>query len=243
MRAVIGLLASVCIVSACAKRESPAAEGDGFASRRAAMVAHQIGARGVSDPGVLDAMRSVPRHLFVPESEVPYAYDDHPLPIGLGQTISQPFMVAAMSELAQVRPGDTVLEVGTGSGYQAAVLDCMGARVFTIEIVEELARTAAERLARLGYTNTTVRAGDGYAGWPEHAPFDAVLVTAGATHVPQPLVDQMKPGAKMVIPVGPTLDVQSLKVLTKRADGGVDEQDVMPVRFVPLTGEGQRRSE
>lgn len=205
------------------------------------MVAHQIEARGVRDPAVLAAMRTVPRHRFVPEYLQAESYEDYPLPIGLQQTISQPFIVAAMTELLAARPGDRVLEVGTGSGYQAAVLAHLGAQVYTIEILEPLATAAAERLRQLGFTNVQVRAGDGYAGWPEVAPFDGILVTAGAEHVPPPLVEQLKPGGRMVIPVGPSDDTQWLKLLVREADGRLREQDIMAVRFVPLTGARARR--
>jgi protein-L-isoaspartate(D-aspartate) O-methyltransferase len=218
-------------------RSSEARPGDECADARVAMVAHQIEARGIGDAAVLEAMRRVPRHLFVPPAWRSHAHEDGPLPIGHEQTISQPYIVAAMTELLGVGPGDVVLEVGTGSGYQAAVLAEIVRDVYTIEIVEPLAREADARLRELGYTNIHARAGDGYVGWPEAAPFDGILVTAGADHVPQPLVDQLKPGKRMVIPVGASLNNQSLKVLTKLHDGRVDEQDVMAVRFVPLTGE------
>lgn len=209
---------------------------DRWALFRGEMVDRQIAARGVRDEAVLEAMRAVPRHRLVPEDVRPYSYEDTPLPIGFGQTISQPYIVALMTELAQVKPGQRVLEVGTGSGYQAAVLAQMGAEVYTIEIVEPLAERAARDLASLGYTNVHVRAGDGYLGWPEAAPFDAVIVTAGATHVPQPLIDQLKPGGRMVIPVGETLHTQSLRLLVKQAEGRIVERDLLPVRFVPMTG-------
>ncbi len=208
-----------------------------LASFREAMVAHQIAGRGVSDEEVLSAMRAVPRHHLVPESVRADAYEDTPLPIGWGQTISQPYIVALMTELLHVSRGMRVLEVGTGSGYQAAVLAEMGATVFTIEIVKPLAERAARDLLALGYTNVSVRAGDGYLGWPEEAPFDGIIVTAGATHVPQPLLDQLKPGGRMVIPVGETGDVQELRLIEKTAEGSVVERDMLPVRFVPLTGE------
>lgn len=218
------------------------AEHDRWAALRAAMVAEQIAARDVRDPAVLRAMRTVPRHELVPAGVRPEAYNDHPLPIGAGQTISQPYIVALMSELARVRPGDKVLEVGTGSGYQAAVLAEMGATVFTIEIVEELAARAAADLARLGYDNVTVRAGDGYLGWPEAAPFDAIVVTAAPPRVPPPLRDQLKVGGRLVIPVGETF--QELRVIT-RTERGFRERSVIPVRFVPMTGRAQegRREE
>lgn len=201
------------------------------------MVFRQIAARGIQANAVLDAMRKVPRHRFVPDALRTLAYNDTPLPIGFQQTISQPYIVAAMTELLDVGAGDTVLEVGTGSGYQAAVLAEIVAHVYTIEIVEPLATQSAARLAALGYSNVTVRAGDGYAGWPEHAPFDGIIVTAGADHVPQPLLDQLRVGARMVIPVGDTLHEQQLQVLTKRDDATVIQEAIMPVRFVPLTGE------
>lgn len=201
------------------------------------MVIRQIAARGIQANAVLDAMRNIPRHRFVPDALRTLAYNDTPLPIGFQQTISQPYMVAVMTELLDVGAGDTVLEVGTGSGYQAAVLAEIVAHVYTIEIVEPLATQSAARLAALGYSNVTVRAGDGYAGWPEHAPFDGIIVTAGADHVPQPLMDQLRVGARMVIPVGDTLNEQHLQVLTKRDDATVIQEVIMPVRFVPLTGE------
>lgn len=241
----MGLATGLLLMNSCSpsSRRAPPDPDDPLADARRAMVAHQIEARGVRDPLVLEAMRSVPRHRFVPEYLHGQAYEDYPLPIGLQQTISQPFIVAAMTELLGARPGDRVLEVGTGSGYQAAVLARMGVAVFTIEILEPLATAAAERLQRLGYTNVQVRAGDGYAGWPEVAPFDGILVTAGAEHVPPPLVEQLKPGGRMVIPVGPSDDTQWLKLLVREADGRLREQDIMAVRFVPLTGERARRSE
>ena len=228
-------------MTASCRAEPDAPSDDVFASSRSAMVAHQIAARGVRDPAVLDAMRAVPRHRLVPENVRAFADEDTPLPIGWGQTISQPYSVALMTELAHVKPGHRVLEVGTGSGYQAAVLAQMGAQVWTIEIVEPLAERARVDLLAIGYTNIHVRAGDGYLGWPEAAPFDSVLVTAGATHVPQPLVDQLKPGGRMVIPVGSTLHNQSLRLLVKLEDGTIEERDVLPVRFVPLTGEHAER--
>jgi protein-L-isoaspartate(D-aspartate) O-methyltransferase len=192
------------------------------------------------DPRIGEVMRRTPRHLFVPESHRSAAYLDTPLPIGHEATISQPFMVAAMTQLADPSAGDVVLEVGTGSGYQAAVLSPLVRRVYTVEIVEPLARTAADRLRALGYANVEVRAGDGYAGWPEHAPFDAIIVTAGATHVPQPLVRQLKAGGRMIIPVGPHGD-QELTIVEKTADGRVRERTVMAVRFVPLQERARRR--
>jgi protein-L-isoaspartate(D-aspartate) O-methyltransferase len=202
---------------------------------RAQMVSEQIEARGVHDSRVLAAMRAVPRHRFVPEAQQRYAYADSPLPIEDDQTISQPYIVALMTELAQVKPGDRVLEVGTGSGYQAAVLAQMGARVYSIEIVEGLARSARKRLAELGYA-VEVRHGDGYAGWPEHAPFDAILITAAPPAIPKPLEQQLAPNGRLVAPVGD--GEQDLVVLT-RTERGFERRSVIPVRFVPMTGKAQ----
>ncbi|HEX4959216.1 MAG TPA: protein-L-isoaspartate(D-aspartate) O-methyltransferase [Thermoanaerobaculia bacterium] len=196
-----------------------------------------IQSRGVTDPQVLAAMEEVPRHLFVPESERGEAYADHPLPIGDRQTISQPYMVALMTSLLGVQPGQRVLEVGTGSGYQAAVLSRLAAKVYSIEILSPLGKRAQSTLAGLGYKNVQVRIGDGFKGWPDAAPFDAIIVTAAPKRIPDPLLSQLKVGGKMVIPVGDTL--QDLLVLTKRADGGYDTSKVMPVLFVPMTGEAQ----
>ena len=189
----------------------------------------------ITDSAVLAAMRAVPRHRFVPPTLRGAAYDDRPLPIGHGQTISQPWIVARMTELVRPEPGDSVLEVGTGSGYQAAVLAETVDHVFTIEIVGELARSARRRLRELGYGNVTVRHGDGYRGWPEHAPFDAIVVTAAPERIPEPLVDQLARGGRMVIPVGPQGRGQALTVLHRRPDGTVEERVVSAVRFVPMT--------
>jgi protein-L-isoaspartate(D-aspartate) O-methyltransferase len=211
---------------------------DRLAAARARMVSEQIAARGVKDARVLDAMRTVERHQFVPEAERREAYDDHPLPIGHRQTISQPYIVALMTELAQVGPGERVLEIGTGSGYQAAILSVLAKEVWTIEIVEPLAREAADRLARLGYRNVTVRAGDGYAGWPEKAPFDAILLTAAPPEIPAPLLAQLAPGGRLVAPVG---DFSQDLVVVERTPSGDRTRRVAPVLFVPMTGEAQRR--
>ena len=189
----------------------------------------------VRDERVLDAMCRVPRHRFVPADRAEAAYADRPLPIGHGQTISQPYIVAYMTGLLQVQADHTLLEVGTGSGYQAAVLAELAQRVYTVEIVRPLAQYAAAILAELGYRNVEVRCGDGYRGWPEHAPFDGILVAAAPDHVPQPLVDQLKPGGRLVLPVGPTWMTQELTVITKSADGTTHSEQVMPVGFVPLT--------
>jgi protein-L-isoaspartate(D-aspartate) O-methyltransferase len=189
-------------------------------------------AAGSLDGPVLEAMRGVPRHEFVPAEVSGQAYADRPLPIGLGQTISQPYIVALMTHLLQVRPGHRVLEIGTGSGYQAAVLARLASEVYSVEIVEELGRRAAETLARLGYGNVKTRIGDGYQGWAEHAPYDRIVVTAAPDHVPPALIDQLKPGGRLVIPVGgPT---QDLMVIAKAADGTTTSTSTVPVRFVPL---------
>jgi len=213
------------------------AEDPTMAERRAMMVRSQIVARGQEDQAVLDAMRRVPRHEFVPEVLANRAYEDSPLRIGHGQTISQPYIVALMTEKLQLEPSDRVLEVGTGSGYQAAILAELVREVVSLEIIEPLARSAAERFKELGYRNITVLFGDGYYGWEEAAPYDAIVVTAAATHVPPPLIAQLKPGARMVIPVGSSAWTQNLLLVEKDAEGEVRTQNLMPVRFVPLTGD------
>ena len=213
--------------------ETPPAP-DNRAEERFGMVDQQIVGRGVSDPVVLEAMRTVPRHRFVTEEWQDQAYADHPLPIGHGQTISQPFIVALMSEALGVEPGAKVLEIGTGSGYQAAVLAEMGVEVYSIEIIPELAERAATTLHELGYSATT-RSADGYLGWPEEAPFDAIIVTAAPDHVPQPLVEQLSPGGAMVIPVGPIGAVQTLWRFTNSDDGEILAESLGAVSFVPLT--------
>jgi protein-L-isoaspartate(D-aspartate) O-methyltransferase len=205
-----------------------------FAADRQGMVAEQIAARDVRDPRVLAAMRDVPRHLFVPPDLQRQAYADRPLPIGYDQTISQPYIVALMTELARPSRGDRALEVGTGSGYQAAVLSQLVSHVYTIEIVEPLARSAEQRLKNLGYTNVTVRAGDGYAGWPDNAPFDVIIVTAAPDHVPAPLLAQLKAGGRLVIPVGPVFAVQELQLIEKDVAGRTRTTRMAPVQFVPL---------
>lgn len=215
---------------------TPAGAGtETFATERRQMVDETIEARGIRDPLVLEAMRSVPREEFVPAERRAEAYADRPLPIGEGQTISQPYIVALMTELAAVAPGSNVLEVGTGSGYQAAVLAACGATVYSIEIVDALAQRAKRDLARLGYAKVHVRSGDGYQGWPEHAPFDAILVTAAAPRVPPALLEQLRVGGRLVIPVDAQDGEQSLQVHTRTPDG-VTVHDVVPVRFVPMTG-------
>jgi protein-L-isoaspartate(D-aspartate) O-methyltransferase len=239
--AALSCLFALVLAAACGDRKAaapgvtPATTRDDEAGRRARMVETQIVPRGVRDPRVLAAMREVPRHLFVPPSQRARAYDDGPLPIGGNQTISQPYIVALMTELADIAPREKVLEIGTGSGYQSAVLSKLAGEVYSIEIVPELARQSAERLKKLGYGNVTVREGDGYRGWPEHAPFDAIIVTAAPDRIPQPLLDQLAPGGRMVIPVGSFF--QELKVLSKEKNGKITEKDIIPVRFVPMTGE------
>lgn len=201
---------------------------------RNAMVHEQIVARGIKDKATLDAMRSVPRHRFVPATQSPLAYRDHPLPIGYGQTISQPYIVAYMTELVSPGTGRKILEIGTGSGYQAAILAATGANVFTIEIVPELAESARVRLADLGYEKVSVKSADGYYGWEEHAPFDAIIVTAAAEFIPPPLFEQLVEGGLMVIPVGSPYFVQTLMLVQNR-DGKPYSTNLMPVRFVPFT--------
>lgn len=214
-----------------------AADTDAFARAREEMVEQQLRARGIDDARVLRVMRAVPRHMFVSERFRDQAYEDTPLPIEAGQTISQPYIVGLMTQLAQVAPGHKVLEIGTGSGYQAAVLAALGARVFSIEIVEELAKSADARLRALGH-QVSVRHGDGYAGWPSEAPFDAIVVTAAPPAVPEPLRQQLALGGRLVVPVGE--GYQELRVITRKEDG-YHEQNVLPVRFVPMTGEAQHR--
>jgi protein-L-isoaspartate(D-aspartate) O-methyltransferase len=227
---VILLLAVLALACGAVPRSSHDADP---ARAREEMVAAQIEQRGIRDPRTLAAMRKVPRHLFVPTSIARDAYSDHPLPIGHDQTISQPYIVAFMTEALGLRGGEKVLEVGTGSGYQAAVLAEIAARVYTIEIVAPLAEEARERLARLGYRNVEVRAGDGYQGWPEKAPFAAVIVTAAAPRIPEPLKQQLQDGGRLVIPVGDAY--QELIVITRRGST-YSENRLLPVRFVPMTG-------
>ena len=189
------------------------------------------------DPRVMTAISKVPRHQFVPAAQRHHAYANRPLPIGYGQTISQPYIVALMSDLIKPQPGDRVLELGTGSGYQAAMLSELTGQVYSIEVIDVLGKQAAERLGRLGYDNVTVRLGDGYYGWEEHAPFDAIVVTAAASHVPPPLVAQLKPGGRMVIPVGSRFLTQQLLLIEKQPDGQLVTRQILPVKFVPLTGD------
>lgn len=230
-------LALLCLPLAAACAAGPAADGEErMAAKRERMVERDIAARGVRDPRVLEAMRSVPRHRFVEPGQAESAYGDHPLPIGGGQTISQPYIVAHMTELVRPAPDDRVLEIGTGSGYQAAVLSPLVDHVYTVEIVPELAAGAAQVLAALGYDNVTVRQGDGWAGWPEHAPYDVIVVTAAPDQVPPALVKQLAPGGRMVIPVGPVHAVQELRLIEKLESGELRDRRIAPVRFVPMTG-------
>ncbi|MCJ7458149.1 MAG: protein-L-isoaspartate(D-aspartate) O-methyltransferase [candidate division Zixibacteria bacterium] len=202
------------------------------------MVKTQIESRGVKDPLVLKAMRKVPRHLFVPKSYQEEAYADEPLPIGEGQTISQPYIVALMTELLGLKGEEKVLEIGTGSGYQAAILAEIAKEVYSIEIICLLAEKAESTLKELEYKNITVKCGDGYQGWKEHSPFDGIIVTAAPDHIPQPLVDQLKIGGRLVIPVGELF--QELILVTK-TEKGIKKENVIPVRFVPMTGEAEKK--
>lgn len=225
------LLAGVMAI-AC-KQAGPSAEADSYVEARKKMVKKQLARRDIVDQKVLKAMGKVKRHLFVPQRLAGRAYDDHPLPIGHKQTISQPYIVAFMTQAINPKPEHRVLEIGTGSGYQAAVLAELVKEVYTIEIVEPLGKEAAELLDSLGYRNIHPKIGDGYDGWPEHAPFDAIMLTAAPPKVPQPLLEQLKVGGVLVAPVG--THYQELKLYKKTQDGVVSE-DILPVRFVPMTG-------
>jgi protein-L-isoaspartate(D-aspartate) O-methyltransferase len=216
------------------------ATADPFLARRQAMVQHDIKGRGVSDPRVLEAMGRVPRHLFVAERQRGEAYADHPLPIDEGQTISQPYVVALMTEALRLKPTDRVLEIGTGSGYQAAVLSGLVHEVFSIEIRRSLADSARKRLAELGYRNVQVRYGDGYFGWAEAAPFDAIIVTAAANHIPPPLIKELKDGGRLILPLGSTVFSQTLTLVTRRG-AQLSVEQMGPVSFVPMTGEDKKR--
>jgi protein-L-isoaspartate(D-aspartate) O-methyltransferase len=213
---------------------------DPFEARRLQMVEQDIEARGVKDALVLKAMRKVQRHLFVEQSLWPKAYNDHPLPIGDGQTISQPYVVALMTEALALRGDERVLEVGTGSGYQAAILAEIVKEVFTIEIRPEIYTKTRDRLQKLGYKNIHLKQGDGYLGWSEYAPFDAVIVTASANHIPPPLLTQLKEGGRLIMPLGSTTFYQNLTLVTKRL-GKVEVKELGAVAFVPLVGEGQKK--
>ncbi len=221
---------------------SPAnsSEDPAFTEARRRMVERDLRGRDIRDPRVLEVMGRVPRHLFVEPSQRNKAYADHPLPIGEGQTISQPYIVALMTQILQVQPGERVLEIGTGSGYQAAVLAELGARVYTIEIQQGLANQAARLLKELGYTQVQVKYGDGYIGWEEESPFDAIIVTCAANHIPPALIQQLKEGGRLVIPLGSTTYSQTLTLATKK-EGKVNIQHLTGVAFVPMTGEAQKK--
>ena len=229
---VLGLCLCLCLAAGTASSQD-------WQTLRAQMVERQIKARGVKDPAVLAAMLKVPRHLFVPPGRRELAYGDHPLPIGQGQTISQPFVVAYMTSLLGLKPGEKVLEIGTGSGYQAAVLAEMGAEVYSIEILPGLAREAARALSRLGYGGVRLKVGDGYRGWPGQAPFDAVIVTAAPPEIPKALIRQLKSGGRMVVPVGPAGGVQRLVLLRKNQKGNLSKTAMELVRFVPMIHSGK----
>jgi protein-L-isoaspartate(D-aspartate) O-methyltransferase len=229
------LILAAIAAAGCGQKAAPPTE---FAAERQRMVQQQLMARGVNDARVLTAMTKVPREEFVPPDSRAASYEDGPLQIGSGQTISQPYIVAFMTEQLQPKTNDRILEIGTGSGYQAAVLAELVAEVYTIEIIEPLAKTAEATLQRLGYKNVHVKVGDGYKGWPENAPFDAITVTCAPDHVPQPLIDQLKEGGRMIIPVGGFGD-QELYLLQKQ-NGQLQRRAVLPVRFVPMTGEAQK---
>jgi protein-L-isoaspartate(D-aspartate) O-methyltransferase len=230
------LIAAAFAATSCGPQAAPVSD---FTGERYQMVPEQLKARGVSDQRILAAMKKVRRDEFVPANLKTSSYTDQPLPIGYGQTISQPYIVAFMTEQVRPSPKDRILEIGTGSGYQAAILAELAGEVYTIEIIEPLAKTAEATLQRLGYKNVHVKAGDGYKGWPEHAPFDAVIVTCAPDHVPQPLIDQLKEGGRMIIPVGGGLGFQQLYLLEKK-NGKLQRRAVLPVRFVPMTGEAQK---
>jgi len=229
------LIVAAIAAAGCGQKPTPASD---FAAERQRMVQQQLTARGVNDEHVLTAMAKVAREEFVPAESRAASYEDGPLPIGYGQTISQPYIVAFMTEQLRPKPSDRLLEVGTGSGYQAAILAELVADVYTIEIIEPLAKNAEATLQRLGYKNVHVKVGDGYSGWPEHAPFDAITVTCAPDHVPQQLTDQLKDGGRMIIPVGGRF-AQELYLLEKK-DGRLRESAVLPVRFVPMAGEAQK---
>ncbi len=236
---VLAGLAAGALLAGPGSGDSPGDE-EAFARARAAMVETQVAARGVRDAAVLEALRAVPRHLFVPPAFRDEAYEDHPLPIGEGQTISQPFIVGLMTWSLGLRKGDRVLEVGTGSGYQAAVLSLLAGEVFSIEINESLARRAADTLKSLGYGNVRVRCGDGFFGWKEAAPFDAVIVTCAAERIPPPLLDQLREGGRLVIPLGDPGASQTLTLIRKQGGRAVVRR-ILDVRFVPMTGEAVKK--
>ncbi|MBN2356912.1 protein-L-isoaspartate(D-aspartate) O-methyltransferase [candidate division KSB1 bacterium] len=232
--------------SLCMRQDKPSQKqnkqdshtGDEYTVRRRNMVTTQIAGRGIKDKAILEAMLTVPRHLFIPDYERHLAYEDYPLPIGHDQTISQPYIVAYMTEILGIQPDDRVLEVGTGSGYQAAVLSVLAREVYSIEIVKPLCEEAADRLKQLGYLNVHVRCGDGYAGWPEKAPFDAIMITAAPEEIPQPLIDQLAPKGRLIVPLGSYY--QELVLVRKDEQGKLMRRNLIPVRFVPMTGEAEK---
>ncbi len=236
-KAVLFLIVScLMVLNCCRKEKGVRVNYKELGKERKAMVVEQIEERGIRDGRVLEVMEKVPRHEFVPEKYRAFAYEDSPLPIGKGQTISQPYIVALMTECLNLEGNEKVLEVGTGSGYQAAILSELAKEVYTIEIVEPLAERAEELLKKLGYRNVKVKCGDGYLGWEEYAPFDGIIVTCAPDHIPQPLIDQLAEGGRMVIPVGEVYFPQVLKLIEKR-EGKVTVRNVTPVRFVPMTGD------
>jgi len=235
----VGVIVAVMLMALCINVHtvcSASIDEGRFAIMRKSMVEQQIKRRGITNEDVLRAMESVPRHFFVSEEMKSRAYNDNPLPIGHGQTISQPYIVAYMTEVLHLDRESVVLEIGTGSGYQAAILSVLVKKVYSVEIVEELAQSAGKRLQQLGYDNVEVKHGDGYYGWRGYAPFDAIIVTAAAGHVPPPLVEQLKPGGRMIIPVGGAFMTQSLVLVLKDDQGMITTRNMMPVIFVPLTG-------
>jgi protein-L-isoaspartate(D-aspartate) O-methyltransferase len=234
----MALLWSSCVKSSDKTKTGTEGGKDNFAYLRQQMVDLQLYNRGIRDERVLKVMRTVPRHEFVPQSEIKSAYDDSPLPIGYDQTISQPYIVAYMTEKLELKGDEKVLEIGTGSGYQAAILAELAREVYTIEIVEPLCHSATERLARLGYQNIKTLCGDGYQGWPQYAPFDAIIVTAAPRKVPSALIEQLNKGGRLIAPVGNFF--QEIILMTKKEDGSIKRQTLIPVRFVPMTGEAQR---
>jgi len=235
-KVILFLIVSCLMVLNCCRKKEVRVNYKELEKERKAMVVEQIEERGIRDGRVLEVMEKVPRHEFVPEKYRLFAYEDSPLPIGEGQTISQPYIVALMTECLNLEGKEKVLEVGTGSGYQAAILSELSKEVYTIEIVEPLAERAEELLKKLGYRNVKVKCGDGYLGWEEYAPFDGIIVTCAPDHIPQPLIDQLAESGRMVIPVGETQFPQVLKLIEKR-EGKVTIWNVVPVRFVPMTGE------
>jgi protein-L-isoaspartate(D-aspartate) O-methyltransferase len=239
MKSTVALAVALGAAACGAKPKGTAPAPDPWAAARAVMVETQIAGRGIEDMRVLAAMGKVPRHHFMPPEARDAAYEDRPVPIGHGQTISQPYIVAFMTEALRLTPDDKVLEIGTGSGYQAAVFAELAGEVHTIEIVEPLAKQAAVALADAGYDKVKTRGGDGYQGWPEAAPFDAIMVTCAPDAIPQPLIDQLAEGGRMIIPVGPQNAPQELVLLQKNA-GVIERRNVLPVRFVPMTGEAER---